>query len=93
MRIVLMGRGHRMVDILESFHAPRADVAVVSTDSVTLQGLAGRPLRRVAADPAATTLAEHGLVVGPNDLLLVAEYDEAPLRAILANLREQHWPP
>ena len=43
MKIVLMGRGHRMVDILESFHAPRADVAVISTDGVTLQGLAGRP--------------------------------------------------
>ncbi len=85
-----MGRGHRMVDILESFHAPRADVAVISPDSATLQGLAGRPLRRIAADPAATTLAEHGLVISPNDLLLVAEYEEAPLRGILANLREQH---
>jgi nanoRNase/pAp phosphatase (c-di-AMP/oligoRNAs hydrolase) len=90
MKIVLMGRGHRMVDILESFHAPRADVAVISTDATTLQGLAGRPVRRVAADPASTTLAEHGLAVGPNDLLLVAEYEEAPLRAILTNLREQH---
>ena len=91
MRIILLGRGHRMVDILESFHAPRADVAVISTDAVTLQALAGRPLlRRVAADPGSTTLAEHGLVVGPNDLLLVAEYEEQPLRAILANLREQH---
>src|SRR5688572_15640975 len=90
MRIVLLGRGHRMVDILESFHAPRADVAVISTDAVTLQGLAGRPVRRVAADPASTTLAEHGLVVGPNDLIVVADYEEAPLRAILSNLRAQH---
>ena len=79
-----------MVDILESFHAPRADVAVISTDSATLQALSGRPLRRVAADPAATTLAEHGLAVGPNDLLLVAEYEEGPLRAILTNLVAQH---
>jgi nanoRNase/pAp phosphatase (c-di-AMP/oligoRNAs hydrolase) len=79
-----------MVDILESFHAPRADVAVISTDSATLQALAGRPIRRVAADPATTTLAEHGLAVGPNDLLLVAEYEEGPLRSILANLTAQH---
>jgi nanoRNase/pAp phosphatase (c-di-AMP/oligoRNAs hydrolase) len=79
-----------MVDILESFHAPRADVAVVSTDSATLQALAPRPIRRVAADPATTTLAEHGLAVGPNDLILVADYDEGPLRAILTNLQGQH---
>ena len=79
-----------MVDILESFHAPRADVAVVSTDSATLQALAPRPIRRVAADPATTTLAEHGLAVGPNDLILVADYDEGPLRAILTNLQAQH---
>ena len=46
MKIVLMGRGHRMVDILESFHAPRAEVTVISTDSSTLQALAGRPIRR-----------------------------------------------
>ena len=79
-----------MVDILESFHAPRAEVSVISTDSTTLQALTGRPIRRVAADPATTTLAEHGLAVGPNDLLLVAEYEEGPLRAILANVRDQH---
>jgi nanoRNase/pAp phosphatase (c-di-AMP/oligoRNAs hydrolase) len=90
MKIVLLGRGHRMVDILESFHAPRADVAIISSDSSTLQALASRPIRRVAADPGATTLAEHGLAIGPNDLLVVADYEEAPLRAILSNLRSQH---
>lgn len=90
MKIALMGRGHRMVDILESFHAPRAEVSVISTDATTLQGLAGRPVRRVAADPASTSFAEHGLALGPNDLILVAEYEEAPLRAILTNVREQH---
>jgi nanoRNase/pAp phosphatase (c-di-AMP/oligoRNAs hydrolase) len=79
-----------MVDILESFHAPRADVAVISTDSTTLQELAGRPIRCVASDPATTSLAEHNLLVGPNDLLLVAEYEEGHLRAILTNLRDQH---
>ena len=90
MKIVLMGRGHRMVDILESFHAPRAEVTVISTDSSTLQALAGRPIRRIAADPGATTLAEHGLAMGPNDLILVAEYEETPLRAILTGLTDQH---
>ena len=92
MKIVLMGRGHRMVDILESFHAPRSNVAVVTSDPATIQSLAGRPLRRIAADPASTTLAEHGLGVGPNDLVLVAEYEEPVLRAILTNLRAQHLP-
>jgi nanoRNase/pAp phosphatase (c-di-AMP/oligoRNAs hydrolase) len=90
MKIVLLGRGHRMVDILESFHAPRADVAVISSDPTTLHMLAGRPYRRIAADPALSTLAEHGIALGPNDLILVTEYEEPTLRAILANLRNQN---
>jgi nanoRNase/pAp phosphatase (c-di-AMP/oligoRNAs hydrolase) len=92
MKIILLGRGHRMIDILESFHIPKAQVSVISGDAQTLKELAHRPVKRLEAEPTTAVLADLKIEVDPTDLIVVAEYEETQLRAILENLRSQNPP-
>ncbi len=89
MKIVLLGRGHRIVDILDTFSAQSRDCTVVTADESTLRELLQKRVLRVAADPASVSLAAHHITLAPEDIVVVAEHEEPALRATLENLRKQ----
>src|SRR5688572_19108664 len=74
MKIYLLGRGHRLLQIREALGGGRPNASIVE-------------LETSAFAPDAPDL---GLT--PEDLVVVAEYEEAPLRAILEALRAYKSP-
>ncbi len=89
MKIVLLGRGHRIGDILDAVHARRSETLVVSLDEDTLRSMKARGIHTLEADPADFRVADRKLVLGPDDLVIVADYLEPTLRAALSNLQAQ----
>lgn len=89
MKIILLGRGHRIGDILDAVHARRGDTLVVSLDEDTLRTMTSRGMRTLRADPQAVRLAEHGVKVEDDDLVIATDYLEPTLRATLSNLQAQ----
>ncbi len=89
MKIVLLGRGHRILDILDTFSSRGRDVTVVSSDEDTLRLLLQKRVARVAADPASVSFADHSIAVAPEDIVIVTDHEEPALRASLDNVRRQ----
>src|SRR5262245_15217703 len=89
MKIIVIGRGHKIVDIPESLNAKRGEVTVVTSDDSILRELLERRIARVAADSKTVKLADHGIATSVDDLLVVSDYEEAPLRQSLENLLAQ----
>jgi nanoRNase/pAp phosphatase (c-di-AMP/oligoRNAs hydrolase) len=89
MKIVLVGRGHKLVDLLDSFSARRGEVVVVTLDDSILHDLIERRVPRIYVDPGEARLDDPRLATGIEDLLVVADYEEASLRRALDNLTAQ----
>lgn len=85
----MFGRGHKLVDILDSFAARRGEVTVVTSDDSILHDLIERRVSRIYADPRSVSLADHGLAPALEDLLVVTDYHEPSLRQTLDNLVPQ----
>ncbi len=92
MKILILGRGHKVVDILDSFNARKGEVTVVTSDDSLLHDLLERRVTRVYADPKLVKLAEQKIDIGADDLVVVTDYHEASLRETLDNVTAQKLP-
>ncbi|MBI4564538.1 MAG: DHH family phosphoesterase [Planctomycetes bacterium] len=92
MKTVVLGRGHRVNDIVDALPAHRSDIIVLSSDEACLQEAAPRAAKRILADPTTAKLTDHELNLGPDDLVIVTEFHDPALKAILANLVAQKLP-
>ena len=90
MKVLLLGRGHKIVDILDSFTARRGEATVVTADDSLLHELLERRVPRIYADPAKVRLAEHHVTLAPDDLVVVSDYQEPSLVATLTNILAQN---
>lgn len=89
MKIIILGRGHKIVDIPESLSAKRGEVVVATSDQTLLRILAERRVARIAIDPRTVKLTDPRLLPTSDDLLVVSDYEEEPLRQTLDNLLAQ----
>ncbi|HEX7898719.1 MAG TPA: DHH family phosphoesterase [Planctomycetota bacterium] len=74
MKIYLLGRGHRLLQIREALGGGRPNTSIVEIE------------------PSALAPGSPALGLTSEDLVVVAEYEEAPLREILAALRAYKSP-
>ena len=74
MKIYLLGRGHRLLQIREALGGGRPNTSIVEIE------------------PSALAPGSPALGLTSEDLVVVAEYEEAPLRAILEALRAYKSP-
>ncbi|MBI2932640.1 MAG: DHH family phosphoesterase [Planctomycetes bacterium] len=89
MKIVLLGRGHRITDIIDTFSTRGRQVVVVTSDGHTLSEIQDRRITRIVADPATVSFDSLRLTSNPDDIVVVAEHQESFLRQTLENLRRQ----
>ncbi len=89
MKIVLLGRGHKVVDILDSFNARRGEISVITSDDSILHDLLERHAERHYADPRKADLAALGLSTTLDDLIVISDYQEGTLRETLDNIVAQ----
>lgn len=71
MKIFLLGRGHRLLQIREALGGGRPDASIADLD------------------PSALAPGAPDLGLTPEDLVVVAEYEDGPLRSALDALRER----